>query len=109
MLNCPFCRARFAGETFVRCTDCATAHHAGCWITHGSCSVYGCRGSIPTVPARIRSNLGVAFLFLVLNVHAFLLIPQLATFFMAPVLLYFFLALKHRFGRIHFDHASAVE
>jgi len=43
--NCPFCLAPIGPEEEkVRCPKCGVAHHAECWKTNGSCSVYGCDG-----------------------------------------------------------------
>lgn len=43
--NCPYCLSPVgADEDKVRCPKCGVVHHADCWRTNGSCSVYGCDG-----------------------------------------------------------------
>jgi len=39
--DCPVCGAALEGE-LVRCSACATPHHADCWSYVGVCSTFGC-------------------------------------------------------------------
>lgn len=44
-LHCPYCRDRIgAREARVRCANCHTSFHAGCWAETRRCSVFGCSG-----------------------------------------------------------------
>jgi hypothetical protein len=41
--TCPFCKQGIDdGAPRVRCRDCGTRHHAGCWEEHRGCSVFAC-------------------------------------------------------------------
>ena len=43
--NCPYCLGPVGPkDEKVRCPRCGVVHHADCWKTNGSCSVYGCDG-----------------------------------------------------------------
>jgi predicted RNA-binding Zn-ribbon protein involved in translation (DUF1610 family) len=43
--NCPYCLSPVEEQDErVRCPRCGVVHHADCWKTNGSCSVYGCDG-----------------------------------------------------------------
>ena len=42
-LVCPYCRGDLGeDEPQRRCPSCSTAHHVGCWVEAGGCTVFGC-------------------------------------------------------------------
>jgi Prokaryotic RING finger family 1 len=44
--ECPYCRNSLLQTIEVaECSICKTAHHIGCWLENGRCSVFGCNGS----------------------------------------------------------------
>lgn len=75
-LRCPYCRNPLKGhDRIVLCEVCRTAHHAGCWNTHGfRCAVFSCSGirlAVPSQPVPWKwyaTAIGIAlFLFLRLS------------------------------------------
>ncbi len=46
--RCPYCRETLSGVDTWRCPSCETSHHLECAQEHGGCTVFACRGKVPS-------------------------------------------------------------
>ncbi|MBR4882420.1 MAG: DUF2628 domain-containing protein [Bacteroidales bacterium] len=45
--KCPYCKTEIkSGEEIVVCSVCEMPHHKECWYENGSCTTFGCTGTI---------------------------------------------------------------
>lgn len=48
--KCPFCQSSFREyDDIVICSQCDMPHHKNCWVENGSCTTFGCLGTIMAV------------------------------------------------------------
>ena len=46
-LICPYCKELTLGVSQIaKCSNCGTIHHVDCWQSNGSCSIFGCHGTL---------------------------------------------------------------
>ena len=46
--RCPYCRETLSAVDGWRCPSCKTSHHLECAQEHGGCTVFACRGKVPS-------------------------------------------------------------